>query len=325
MDIAPPANVAETINELFGARGADWLAALPTLVTDLCRRWRLRITGPPYSGGSHSYVVPVRCDDMHAVLKVPVRDNENYAEAAALRCYAGDGAVRLYDVDPDTGALLLEPAANDSLLAGYERGELDLGETADTAAGLLHRLQRVPSGDLTGPTPGPPADPDAIYAPAEGPFPLVTDLARRWAVELPARYEAIGRPCDARLFDEAAQLAVQFATPDGPELLVNRDGHTGNMLRGNRSGRPWLLIDPKPMVGEAAFDAGHLFWDLIRQDPTAGRARFLVDRLAASLAVDPERVRGWALIRCVDDITWAAPEGEAAGYIATATALATLA
>lgn len=340
-----PAEMAEYVGSEFGPRGRRWLDDLPALVDATCGRFGVRITGPVLPGGTHSYVVPVRRGARELVLKVPVLDDENFAECAALRCYAGDGAVRLYDVDLDSGALLLERAdPGTALLTGYERGALPLDEVVDVAAGLLRRLRRVPTGDLSHPAPRPAGD--GTPATATEPFPLVRDLALRWARELPEAYRQLtaaptggdpaavrttgGDPATVRtaelpaaLFDEAAELCVAFAEPDGADVLVNRDAHTGNVLSG-RGGSAWLLIDPKPVVGDAAFDAGHLVWDLLRYEPTPARAARLVDRVAAGLAVDRARVRGWALIRTVQNLTWAVPDGEGAPYLAGAAALAAI-
>ena len=67
----------------------------------------LRPVGGPFEGGSHAYVIPVEHGGEPAVLKVIHRDGENAAEPTALRDYDGDGAVRLYEYEPDTGAMLL--------------------------------------------------------------------------------------------------------------------------------------------------------------------------------------------------------------------------
>jgi streptomycin 6-kinase len=339
-----PAGMAEFIGTEFGPRGRRWLDDLPALVDATCRRFGVRITGPVLPGGTHSYVVPVRRGERELVLKVPVLDDENVGECAALRCYGGVDAVRLYDVDLDSGALLLERAdPGTALLTEYERGALTLDEVVEVVTGLLRRLRRVPAGDLSHPAPRPGLDPpDGTPVVTTEPFPLVRDLALRWSRKLPRAYRELTAPTTTdpaavprtgndpapppvelprALFDEAAELCVALAEPDGPEVLVNRDAHTGNVLSG-RGGSAWLLIDPKPVVGDAAFDAGHLLWDLLRYEPTPARAARLVDRIAGGLAVDRARVRGWALIRTVENLTWAVPAGEAAPYLAGAAALA---
>ncbi|GAA4210753.1 aminoglycoside phosphotransferase family protein [Actinocatenispora rupis] len=316
MDTLLPPDLAANVAEIFGDRGRHWVADLPALVADTCAAWDLTVAGPALPGGTHSYVAPVRHDGTTYVLKVPVLDDENFAECAALRCYAGDGAVRLHRADLTTGALLLERAdPGHALLAEYEGGGRELGEVVDLATGVLRRLRRPPTGDLS----CPPPNGTGTLAPGV-PFPRVRDLARRWAATLESRHDELGRPFEHRLFAEAARLCAEYAEADGPDVLVNRDGHTGNVLSG-RGGREWLLIDPKPMVGDAAFDAGHLLWDLLRFEPTRTRARYLVDRIADGLAVDAERVRGWALIRAVDNISWAYAAGVAQPYADGAAAL----
>lgn len=330
MKVALPDWLAEQIPGLFGERGRAWVDALPGVVGELVRRWDLTVVGPALAGGTHSYVVPVRRagypDDL--VLKVPVLDNENYAESAALRCYGGDGAVLLHGLDLASGALLLEAADPDrSLLATYERGELPMSAVVDVATGVLRRLRRAPAGDLRSPAPAAPAPEAGTSAPPGGPdqpFPLVRDLAERWSHELVAEHDQFGRPYDQRLFLAAAEWCTEFAACDTGGVIVNRDGHLGNILASRRPARdtqPWLLIDPKPMLGEPAFDAGHLMWDLLRWRPTVAQARYLTERVADGLEVPRERVRAWALVRAVDNITWAYPEGEAQPYADAASAL----
>jgi len=243
-------------------------------------------------------VLPVSRDGgQPAVLKVPVQDDENRAEAAALRRYAGEGAVLLYDADEASGALLLERLDPRTVLTDHPDRELAIG----VACGLLRRLRRpVPAGH---------------------PFPLVADLVRRWSGAFPAAAARHGRPLPARLERETAAALASLAVPDGPDLLVNRDGHLGNIVAARRE--PWLLIDPKPLVGEAAFDAGWLLIDLLSTTPTAEAAGRLAGRVGAGLGVSPERARTWALLRCVDNVFWElALGGDPAEHLALATALA---
>jgi streptomycin 6-kinase len=75
--------------------------------------------------------------------------------------------------------------------------------------------------------------------------------------------------------------------------LLATDLHAGNVLQARRE--PWLVIDPKPFVGDPAYDATqHLF---------NCRARLLanpidtINRFADLLDVDRERVRLWTFAR----------------------------
>ena len=273
-----PDDVRANVLRFFGEDGRAWMARLPDVVAALALRWGLTL-GTPYGGGSHALVLDVtRTDGMPAVLKVPAQDDENAGEAAALTCYRGDGAALLYDSDPATGALLLERLEPGTPLRDHPDSE----EAIDIACALLRRLRRpVPAGH---------------------PFPLVRELLRRWAEELTAvearHPEALGWAERDQFASALRELAIQ----EGAEMLVNRDANTGNVLAAQRE--PWLLIDPKPLVGEAAFDGGWLLVDLLRPAPGRAAAHRLAGHIGGRLGVPAERVRAWAFVRAAQTAYW---------------------
>ena len=58
-----------------------------------------------------------------------------------------------------------------------------------------------------------------------------------------------------RLFEELPQRAPS-------DLLLATDLHAGNVLRARRE--PWLVIDPKPFVGDPAYDATQHLLNCVR-------------------------------------------------------------
>ena len=66
----------------------------------------------------------------------------------------------------------------------------------------------------------------------------------------------------------------------------------------------WLVIDPKPLVGERAFDTGHLLRTLLPERLDLGSVDSIVGRLAHELELEPAHVRRWAFVRSVDDALW---------------------
>jgi streptomycin 6-kinase len=74
------------------------------------------------------------------------------------------------------------------------------------------------------------------------------------------------------------------------------DLHADNILSSRRM--PWLAIDPKPYVGDRAFDAvQHLLnCDRLRTD-SLGLSR----RMAAMLDLEPARLRSWLFARCAQE------------------------
>lgn len=61
------------------------------------------------------------------------------------------------------------------------------------------------------------------------------------------------------------------------------------------------MIDPKPVVGDPAYDLAQLLSNLIwviRDDPDpVAELRRIIAVLAARLDLDPSRVAGWALVK----------------------------
>lgn len=282
---ALPPEVRDQVTRVFGERGRAWIEALPDVVSGLAERWGLALEGPAYGRGTHSLVLPVvrREDGVRSVLKVPVQDDENRTEADALRLYAGDGAVLLHAHDADTGALLLELASPGTPLTAHP----DRALAIEIACGLLRRLRRP--------------------VPAAHPFTPVPSLVARWADSVPAGQRRYGSPLPAAALEEVLAAIEALRAPVGDEVLVNRDAHMDNMLAAERE--PWLLIDPKPLAGEAAFDGGWLLVDLLRPAPSAEAARRYAAAVGAGLGVDPERVRAWALVRSAENVFWELSDG----------------
>jgi streptomycin 6-kinase len=277
-DLKVPDQVVRMNLSANGEAGRAWLDALPGIVEQLCHRWDLSI-GPAFEGGCVGFVAPAdRGDGTRAVLKISLVDEETRTEADALRVWDGEGAVRLLDADPGLGALLLERLEPGAPLEHHP----DRDRAISIGCSLLRRLWRTVPGDH--------------------PFPLVRDLAARWAREIPERFDRLGRPFEAKLAGDAAQFCVEFATSSEPIVLANRDYHLGNVLAARRE--PWLLIDPKPLAGEPAFDTGHFLRSLLTPGVNRSRVDALVDRLAAELRLRADAIRMWAFVRSIEDALW---------------------
>jgi streptomycin 6-kinase len=238
-------------------REPDWLADLPRLAAECAAAWDLAL-GEPFDT-PRSLVVPAG----EAVLKLNAPSHfDSDHEADALACWAGKGAVRLLARDNGRRALLVERCLPGTTL--HASG-------ADETAVMLDLLERVPH------TP-----------PAGHPFRLLADEAERWAEVVPERYERGGRPFERSLLDAAVDV---FNTVDRRAgRLVNQDLHGWNVLRAEREA--WLVIDPKPLVGEPELDGVGPLRNAGFE--SIGAVRRWLDALA-SLGLDRERLRGWGL------------------------------
>ena len=194
------------------------------------------------------------------VLKVtPVEDDEADHEGDALALWNGDGAVRLLRRDGARRALLIERAR-----PGTDISKLPEDEANAAAVRVAQRLWR----------------PARRGAPFRGIGERVThDLERAGSHELV--------PIARGLF---ASMSFSETT------LLHGDYHHYNVLR---SGDGYVVIDPKPLVGEPEFDVAPFLWN-----PSADVPPFLdrTQRRIAAFAragLDAERIRQWAIVRGV--------------------------
>ena len=75
------------------------------------------------------------------------------------------------------------------------------------------------------------------------------------------------------------------------------DLHAGNVLSGQR--QPWLLIDPKPHIGDPHYD---ILQHLLNCNQSLQTDPITVIAEVADLAeLDAERARQWRFARCVQD------------------------
>jgi streptomycin 6-kinase len=274
MTVRIPAQLAENVSYWMGERGRAWLDALPGLVAESAARWQLEV-GPVFEdGGAASWVAPAtRADGADCVLKLFVPDTENRHEAEGLRHYDGRGAVRL--LDHADGTLLLERARPGTPLWDLPDEQEDAANAI--VANLLRRLWR------------PVAD--------GSPHRSLAQAAAEWAEQIPATWQSLGRPFERSLVDRAVEALEAFAPDQGEQVLLHQDLHGGNLLRAERE--PWLVIDPKPLIGEREFDLASLLRDrrdslAVDPDP-AGRIRRRLDLLASETGLDRDRLRGWGI------------------------------
>jgi streptomycin 6-kinase len=237
----------------------DWLASLPVLVTECAAEWNLRLE-PPFDTPI-SLVVPA--GDVVLKLNAPSH-GEADTEGDALEQWVGNGAVRLVARDDERRALLVERC-----VPGTRLWDADVDEIS-VVSELIPRVQ--------------------VEIGADHPFTLLADEADRWAEEVPRRYLQAGAPFERALVDAA--LDVYRSVDRTAAYLVNQDLHGGNVLSAQRE--PWLVIDPKPLVGERELEASALLRN------TTEVSRWL-DALR-DLGLDRERARGWGIAH---NLAWA--------------------
>jgi streptomycin 6-kinase len=274
----PPGFIRKTL-ELFGSAGQAWLDDLPALLERCAQRWSLEIQ-PPFPL-SYNYVAPAGLSDgTHAVLKLGVPNPELLSEIAALRAFAGNGAVRLLESDPAQGILLLERLEPGEPLSRVEQDP----QAVSIAARVTRQLWRTPVG---------------------GPFPSLA----RWTNGLQKLRPYFGGGCGPfppALVDKAVKLRDELLSIPTEPVLLHGDLHHDNILTAQR--RPWLAIDPKGVVGDRTYEPTPFMYNHIPAGIPPNELKALlarrIDQFAAELDLDRPRLLAWSFVQCVLSGWW---------------------
>lgn len=278
-DLPLSAEFVHNIQNAFGAAGLAWLAELPSRLEQAARKWDLSL-GEPFQL-SYNYVCAAqRADGSQVVLKLGVPNRELISEMKALRLFNGDGVCRLLEEDEDQAMFLLERLRPGEMLAALED---DAARTEIAAGVMLHLWQNPPEpagfiqlrewfAELNGLRPR--------YQGGTGPFP-------RWLVE-----------------QVQALLPGLFSDPQA-DCLLHGDLHHFNILS---SGRGWLAIDPKGVIGPRGYEAAPFLLNPIPDWPYRPEALRQTGRrlsiLSERLGLPRELLRDWGLCHTLLSAWW---------------------
>ncbi|GHG05595.1 aminoglycoside phosphotransferase family protein [Streptomyces zaomyceticus] len=284
MGFEPPQRLVRTLGETYGeAVAAEWLGKLPELAGRVLDHASLETERVMAPGGRSSLVVLVRRPDgSPAALKIAPPFARPDREREALAHWNGWGAVQLLDV-AEEGALVLERLHPEVSLRSLPEAKALL-----EAAGTVRKLWVEP-------------------APEHG-FETVAERTARQAAAMAPHLSGAGT---SELTAAALAAREELVAASAETLLLHGNFRQGKVLAGDRT--PWLAVGPEPLVGERAYDLARLVRDrvedLVAASSGASAARRRVNKLADSLDLDRERLRGWTLFRAVESGTRALTAG----------------
>ncbi|OON76445.1 aminoglycoside phosphotransferase family protein [Streptomyces tsukubensis] len=279
MAFETPQRLVRALSDTVRPDGGDgaWLDTLPELLDTATSRLGLTVERVQVPGGRSSLVALVRGQDgATATLKLAPPTAAPELEAAALAHWAGWGVCRLLDgsggFSAPYGALTLERLHSEISLSSLPQNKALL-EAADTVRKLWVE---------------PPA-PESVL------FETVDTRTARQAQAMLKTADALVRP----LVDGALALRDELVSGEPERFLLHGAFRQTKVLAGDRA--PWLAVGPDPLVGERAYDLARLardrLEDLVAANSGAMSARRRLNRLADSLEIDRDRLRGWTLFR----------------------------
>jgi streptomycin 6-kinase len=246
----------------FGPQVGPWCDALPALVARLTERWGLTVV-EARPGNTGRTLMCRGTEGESRVLKLCPDQEVAAGEATALLAWAGlSRVVQVLDADLEEGAVLLEGLEPGTQLAG--RGaDVPWTELGD----LLAQLHSVPLPRVQFPS-------------------LATRVGQMFELaERRLRGSAAEPRLPLELLHHARAQAEDLAT-GGPIALLHGDLHPGNVLDAGPA-RGTVAIDPRPCLGDPAFDA--VDWALL---PMAAGGT-LDDGVTKLPGLDADRVRAW--------------------------------
>ena len=268
-----PDRLRHFVVSAYGDVGRDWLTRLPGLVAQASSAWQLHVAAPFEPGGNVGWVAPVRrVDGSRAVLKVACPEHPNPWEAKGLEHWDGRGAVRLFDADTASHALLIEQC-----VPGTNGDALDVATGNEVVASVLAELHAV----------GPPA------ADEFQPLAMLVDRFRETMWDWFDRFE---QPMDRSVVAQADELFTSMLASSSDTVLLHGDLGPGNVVLSQRG---WLAIDPHPAVGDRAFDVKQV---LSLRD--LRNAREQIAFFADHLDLDARRIAAWTFACCVQVALW---------------------
>lgn len=266
----------KNIINLFGKTGRKWLDSLECTVEKLAQLWHLtNIT--PVSNMSWNFVaLAIQKNNRPVALKISCDPKLIRDEYKTLKHFNGHGAIKVLDINTQYNAILLEQAVPGHLLKVHHPLKIE-----DTISIYANVVKRLSTNELS--------DDSYIHA-------------IKWC-------EAIDRIHDARIdirfVDKAKQVRSQLLDSTPREYLCHGDLHLENIIQ---QGSDWVVIDPKGIIGEMAFEAAA--FDLISneemKDATTASVKIVerVTQLSTVLNISFDRLLSWIFLRIIISAQW---------------------
>jgi streptomycin 6-kinase len=296
-----PQDFVTTIQNAFGEDGRAWLAALPDLIDAASRQWGLTNV-QPVSNLSYNYVafalrspgiLPGRVNQStlgrSVVLKIGVPNHELTSEINALRSFDGKGAVRLLEADEKRAMFLLERLRPGEMLATLT----DDDRATQIAADVMLNLWCPP--------------------PTKGAFIKLSDWFKGLE-KLRRRFRGGTGPFEKSLIERAEHSVANFFNESYVPMLIHGDLHHYNILSSDHG---WLVIDPKGVIGPAAYEVGPLLMNplgFLNQFDAIQITKRRISILAERLGFERERIREWGIAHAVLSAWWDLEDNMDWGY-----------
>ncbi len=276
-----PSNYVQTIKNIHKEKGEEWLVKFDSLIRYCEKKWNLKVL-PPYEL-SYNYVAPAMKEDKSkVVLKLSVPNKEFNNEVKALRYFAGDGMVRIMDMEVEKGIMILE-----CLTPGYTLATLEDDSKATKIAADIMESLWIPETSASG-------------------LPQIEE--REQSLLNFQRENPAGKgPITQELLQKAINAFRMLLEDKNERYILHGDLHHYNILKTEAF---WLAIDPKGLVGEREYDTIQFLLNKLPEDNIEQILSKRIEILVHKLKLDERRVLAWGFAHSVLSICWSLEDGE---------------
>lgn len=270
------------IFNLYGQAGYDWLAQIPSIVEKLSKQWGLsELT--PVPNMTYNYVLSGHKDEIPIILKLGMDISWLENEDRVLNAFKGFGAVQVLASEP--GALLIERAdPGTSLKTYFPKHDL---EAVEIVCQVMNKLHQAP-------------------IPQNNSFVHISD----WLLDIDQASEI-----PESILLKANEMSNMLLATSDTEILLHGDLHHDNILQ---NGESWLVIDPKGVIGERAYEVAAFIRNpipelLLIDNPDKIISQRII-HFATYANLDPKRIQDWCFVQAVLSWAWALEDGIDAEY-----------
>jgi len=278
----------ENIINLYGERGKQWLEGLPKLIVQVKATYGLSNLNP-VKNLSYNYVLSGFQGNQPIILKLGPDIDGLQRKATALRAFSGFGVVQV--LSENNGLLLQIHAVPGVSLKSYFPEKDD--EAISIASNIIKRLHKAPIPHLHT-------------------FPHVKDWlsALNNGLKIPTAY-----------LQKARRLRDNLLETSSKDVLLHGDLHHDNILqngddesqRGSKSEDEWMVIDPKGVIGESAYEVAAFIRNPIPGLLAHNNAQSIVNHritcFSKALKLSKPRIINWCFVQAVLAWAWALEDG----------------
>jgi streptomycin 6-kinase len=267
---------------LYGKEGKQWLDSLPEITAKIATKHNLSgLT--PVNNMTFNYVASGYQNDNPIILKIGLNNKALAKEASCLKAFTKHAAAEV--IASDNNMIIMQRAVPGRTLKDhFPDNDLDATNILCASIKELHKAPMPKSHNF---------------------------------YHLSKLFTALDQPLDIpdEILTKAKHLRDDLLNSTTKEVLLHGDLHHDNILK---NGDSWLVIDPKGLIGDPAFESAAYLCNPIPELLQENQPREIIENriniCSAKLGIDSRRISDWLYAKSVLCWAWSLEDNLDPGY-----------